>query len=39
MLLHVKSFHIYRDGKNDHYIFDQIGSELSKMDQNGILPD
>ena len=29
----VKSCHIYQDKKNDHYIFDQIGSELSKMDQ------
>ena len=29
----IKSCHIYHGEKNHHYIFDQIGSELSKMDQ------
>ena len=29
----IKSCHIYHVEKNCHYIFDQIGSELSKMDQ------
>ena len=29
----IKSCHIYHGEKNHHYIFDQIGSQLSKMDQ------
>ena len=31
----IKSSHIYHEVKNVQFIFDLIGSDLSKMDQNG----
>ena len=30
----IKSCHICKKDKNSHFIFDQIGSDLYKMDQN-----
>jgi hypothetical protein len=35
---HIKKCHIHHEDKNGHFILNQIGSDISKMDQIGFLP-